>query len=225
MPPSASTTPLPAPLLVIDGSGPACFAGVLDADQKWIGRTEIDGAPLESLFPAVKAVLDGAGLELEALRGYIYCQGPGSVLGLRLCAMALETWSRLQPTPPPCFAYNSLQLVAACILADHPELENALLVSDWKKGAWNAVLIEAGRPRTPHVADDSEIQEWTAPLFHLPQRKGWQTPPAHATTVANTPARLPELLAQSDLLTPTPGIQLHTSGVNTFQKWIPTRHR
>jgi tRNA threonylcarbamoyladenosine biosynthesis protein TsaB len=194
----------------------------MGSDGTWLACSETGGAALESLFPTVEATLKAAQLSLADLRSFIYCEGPGSVLGLRLCAMAIETWSRLYPQSAHYYAYNSLQLTAALICADAPDLDNALLVSDWKKGAWNAVAIKDGQPGATEVADDAMITSWTGPLYHLPQRKGWQKPPANATPVAYSPNRLPETW---HLPTPTKGVELYASGINVFKKWTPERHR
>lgn len=217
-----TTTPPMAPTLVIDGSGSAVFAGVLGQDGQWLSQSEQAGAPLESLFPTVEATLEAAQLSLADLRSFIYCEGPGSVLGLRLCAMAIETWSRLHTESAHYFAYNSLQLTAALICEDMPGIESALLVSDWKKGAWNAVKIQNGQLGPTEVADDATIANWTEPLFHLPQRKGWQKPPANATPIQYSPQRLAEVL---HTLKATQNVELYASGINVFQKWTPERHR
>lgn len=217
-----STTQPPAPTLVIDGSGSAVFAGVMGTNGKWLAHSEQDGAPLESLFPAIEATLAAAQLILADIRSFIYCEGPGSVLGLRLCAMAIETWSRLHPESAHYFTYNSLQLTAALICKDTPGIDPALLVSDWKKGAWNAVKISDGQPGTTAVADDATLANWTGPLYHLPQRKGWQKPPASAIPVEYHPDRLAEVF---HLPRPTKSVELYASGINVFQKWTPDRHR
>jgi tRNA threonylcarbamoyladenosine biosynthesis protein TsaB len=217
-----STIPPASPTLVIDGSGSVVFAGVLGSNGNWLARSEQTGAPLESLFPAIEATLDAAQLTLADIRSFIYCEGPGSVLGLRLCAMAIETWSRLYPQSAHYYAYNSLQLTAALICVDTPDLDQALLISDWKKGTWNAVKIRNGQPSVTEVANDDTIANWTAPLYHLPQRKGWQQAPANATAVEYRPERLTEVL---HLPRPTETVELYASGVNVFQKWIPERHR
>ena len=217
-----STTPPASPTLVIDGSCSVLFAGVLGSNGNWLARSEQAGAPLESLFPAIEAALDTARLTLADIRTFIYCEGPGSVLGLRLCAMAIETWSRLHPQSAHYYVYNSLQLAAALICLDTPGLEQALLISDWKKGIWNAVKIRNGQPSVIEVADDAAIADWTEPLYHLPQRKGWQQPPANATTVEYRPDRLTDVF---HLPRPTATVELYASGVNVFQKWTPERHR
>jgi tRNA threonylcarbamoyladenosine biosynthesis protein TsaB len=210
------------PALVIDGSGSSVFVGVLGQDQCWLAISQQDGAALESLFPAVEAALKTAQLSLTEICSFIYCEGPGSVLGLRLCAMAIETWSRLTPTSAHYFAYNSLQLSASLICLDAPSSTDALLVSDWKKGAWNAVKINGGAPGSTDVVDDEIIANWTGRLFHLPQRKGWQKPPPNASTLTYSPQRLPEVL---HLLALRDSVELYSSGINVFQKWTPERHR
>jgi tRNA threonylcarbamoyladenosine biosynthesis protein TsaB len=217
-----STTPPASPTLVIDGSDSVVFVGVLGLNGNWLAHSEQAGTPLESLFPAIEATLDAAQLTLAGIRSFIYCEGPGSVLGLRLCAMAIETWSRLHPQSAHYYAYNSLQLAAALICVDTPGLDQALLISDWKKGTWNALKIRNGQPSVTEVADDTTIANWTESIYHLPQRKGWQQPPANATAVEYRPDRLTEAF---QLLRPTESVELYASGVNIFQKWTPERHR
>jgi tRNA threonylcarbamoyladenosine biosynthesis protein TsaB len=212
------------PALVIDGSGGSVFAGVLDGGG-WLAKAERAGAPLENLFPTVEEALRAADLRLADIRGYLYCEGPGSVLGLRLCAMAIETWTRLHPASAQLQKYNSLRLCALSLLQDAPDLEDALIVADWKKGAWNALKITGGTAGSAEVIDDEALAAWGGALYHLPQRKGWQSPPAGAETLAYDPARIAELRAHPQLLQPTEGVQLHNTGINTFQKWTPTRHR
>ncbi len=213
------------PALVIDGSASSVFAGILGSEGQWLARSEQTGAPLEMLFPTVETVLQDAEQPLSALRSFIYCEGPGSVLGLRLCSMAIQTWSRLYPEAAHYFSYNTLQLCANLLVQDSILPEQTLIVSDWKKGAWNAVYITDGVIGETCVADDAAIADWNGALYHLPQRKGWQKPPASALTLAHAPGRLPEVMQTSTLLCPTTGVELYAAGVNTFAKWTPDRHR
>lgn len=212
------------PALVLDASGNAVFVGLLQ-NQQWLAKQRIDAPALEGLFTAVDQVLAEAKCSLDQIGAYIYSEGPGSVLGLRLCSMAIETWSRLYPQSAKLYAYNSLQLTAQLIRIDHPDAEEALLVADWKKGAWNAVKIQSGSIGGTEVVDDDALAAWQAVLFHQPQRKGWQAPPTGAATVNYSPERLPEVLTKANLLRPTEGVELYNSGVNTFQKWTAERHR
>ena len=211
--------------LVIDGSGSKVFAGILDAENRWLVKLERDGSPLEELFSVIEAVLTESGLSLTEIGSYIYCMGPGSVLGLRLCAMAIETWARLYPKSAQYYKYNSLQLSAHALLYATPDLKDALIVSDWKKGAWNALYIRGGHVGANEVIDDGALNDWENLIYHLPQRKGWQSPPDKVQTLRYDPSILDAIRDASGLLQITDRIELYSSGINTFQKWTQTRHR
>lgn len=211
-----------APTLVIDASSATLFAGVLDHAGQWLAQSEHNGTALESLFPAVAVALEAAQVTLQEVRNFVYCEGPGSVLGLRLCAMAMQTWNHLSSQPIQYYAYNSLQLSAALIAIDSPEVDAALLVADWKKGAWNAIRLTQGQAGPSEVVDDATLASWNGALFHLPQRKGWQAPPETATTLQYRPQRLPEVL---HILKHTEQVELYSSGLNVFQTWTRQRHR
>ncbi len=212
------------PALVIDASGNAVFVGLLQ-NQQWLASLRIEAPALEGLFTAVDQVLTKAKLSFEQISAYVYSEGPGSVLGLRLCSMAIETWSRLYPQSAKRYSYNSLQLTARLIQIDHPEATDALLVADWKKGAWNSVKIKSGQIGATEVVDDETLASWKDALFHQPQRKGWQAPPSGASETVYRPERLPEVLGQTGLIRATGQIELYNAGVNTFQKWTAERHR
>ncbi len=211
--------------LVIDGSGSNVFAGLLDQNDQWVAKVDRLGAPLEQLFPTTEAALKEAGVQLSEVANYLYCEGPGSVLGLRLCAMAIETWTRLYPQSAQLYKYNSLQLTALSLLHSTPELQAALIVSDWKKGAWNAIYIKHGEVGDTEVIDDEGMTEWKGALYHIPQRKGWQSPPPNATSLSYDPSQIDKVRNHPSLLQATESVELYSSGINTFQKWTPTRHR
>lgn len=211
--------------LVIDGSGSKVFAGILDAENRWLVKLERDGSPLEELFPLIEAVLTESGLSIDDIGSYIYCMGPGSVLGIRLCAMAIETWSRLYPKSVQYYKYNSLHLSAHALLYATPDLKDALIVSDWKKGVWNGLYIRGGHVGATEVIDDGALIAWKNLIYHLPQRKGWQSPPDKVQTLIYDPSILDAIHDAEGLLQITDRIELYSSGINTFQKWTPTRHR
>lgn len=214
-----------SPVLVIDGSNPCFFSGVLGREGEWLAFEKASAPALESLFQSVDQVLGASGIELHAIRSYLYCQGPGSILGLRLCAMAIETWRRLHPEPALLFAYNSLEFAAYSLLHQHPSTEQALLVSDWKKDTWNSLQIEMGQPGPVTTIQAEELAAWEGPLYHLPARKGWQKPPAQAIELSYEPELLPTLCSVTGLIKTQEEVSLYSSGLNHFQKWWPERHR
>ena len=109
------------------------------------------------------------------------------------------------------------------IVLDNPDVSHALLISDWKKDAWNSIKIEEGKPGAITTIDDQIVKSHKdVPLFYLPQRRGWQKIPENANTLEYSPQRLPEALR---LLKRTKKIELYASNMNVFKKWVPQRHR
>jgi len=214
-----------SPALVVDGSGPCFFAGILGSSGAWLDYRKAEAPALESLFPTVDEVLRGAGVDLSDIRSFVYCEGPGSVLGLRLCAMAIETWRRIYETPARLYGYNSLKLVAAELLRHEGIREEALLISDWKKDSWNSLKIADDGLGEVAPVSAGELSQWKGPLYHLPARKGWQKPPDRAQEVSYNPESLASLLPVAELLAPREKVELYNSGVNSFRKWTPERHR
>ncbi len=210
--------------LVIDCAGSSIFVGVLDHKFNWQSQISCEGTALENLFSSVEAALKNAGIKLSSLSGFVYCEGPGSVLGLRLCAMAIETWRRLYPNCSELYKYNSLQLSSLILLEDNADLKDALIVSDWKKGAWNSIQIRATYTEKLKVIDDDALKLWNGKLYHLPQRKGWQSPPLEAKTLLYSPERISELRLHTAAFKATDQVDIYNNAANTFQKWTPKRH-
>lgn len=211
--------------LVIDCSEGEVFCGLLDSGGQWLACKQSGPGALEALFPNVAEVLREADRAPESIRRYIYCEGPGSMLGLRLGAMAIETWSLLSSTPVTRLSYGSLHLTAALLLQDNPSLKNATILSDWKKDAWHSLTIQDRIFENVTVLPAESIESIDGPLYHLPRRKGWQAPPIGAITLPYEPSRLDILLDQPDLLRRTETVELFQQGGNTFAKWNPQRHR
>ncbi len=209
--------------LVVDGSNTSVFTGLLGTDGSWIAKNSEATSPLEGLFPSVEKVLQFAQFKISDIRNFIYCEGPGSILGLRLCAMAIQTWGHLSKSTINYIAYNSLELTATLVIQDYPEVHQGLLISDWKKNAWNSIQLTEGKFSTITTIDDQSLNDQKdKPLFYLPQRKGWQKVPQRASEIEYNPQRLPEAL---QLLKETKKVRLYASNMNLFKKWIPQRHR
>jgi tRNA threonylcarbamoyladenosine biosynthesis protein TsaB len=211
--------------LVIDCSEGEVFCGLLGPSGQWLSSKQSGPGALEAVFPAVASVFHDAGKSLQSVDRFLYCQGPGSVLGLRLGAMAIETWCRLAQKQVERMSYNSLQLTAALLLLDNKELDNALLLADWKKNTWHSLRINnrtIGQV-SPIAAANTSGEDY--PIYHLPRRKGWQAPPTGACTLPYEPDRLNAVLDAPGLFEATPVLDLYQSGGNTFAKWNQQRHR
>lgn len=85
--------PMGVPLLFIDASAPQVQTG-LWLGGRWLAHRSVQAAALEEIFRSVQSLLTEAKLPFSALGGFIHNEGPGSILGIRLGAMALRVWAQ-----------------------------------------------------------------------------------------------------------------------------------
>ena len=211
------------PAFLIDASGQSLATGVLSTKNTWQSYNELNGTALETLFKCIEKTLKNANTELDQIHSFICCVGPGSVLGLRLAVMAVQTWARIHFRKTPVYTYNSLDLCARTLQLDQIKLNGSILVSDWKKDAWHAVKLLNNQEYRLEVIDSDTLKTWDGDILHLPRRKGWQDPPSNCTTIQYEPKRIIECF-DSGVLHYTESIELFSSTVNNYKKWIPKRH-
>lgn len=121
-------------LLVLDAASAAVQVGVLRGDGAAFWQTP-PGEAGTALFVGTKAALDAASLGLDEVGAFVYCAGPGSMLGTRTVAMTLRTWLTLRPRPT--FSYESLE-----VAAHHHRLTGEgrafTLIADARRDRWHA---------------------------------------------------------------------------------------
>ncbi len=136
-----------------------------------------------AVFACTEKLLAAHNLTIADLNAYVFCEGPGSVLGIRTSAVALRTWRVLKPAPS--YAYQSLTLAAHAL--DKPEVN---VIADARRDSWHVQRLGETLRRVPTSELTGEcvmpegFRHWT-PL-----------PPA----LGRTPYDLPALLALPALL-------------------------
>lgn len=155
--------PQGVPLLFVDASAPLVQVGVWQ-DGAWLAHLCVDAPALEAIFHTVRTVLAQAGVPLAGIGGFIHNEGPGSILGIRLGAMALRVWALGGQAGAgstgsagnaaaglPVWAVRSLPLlaakVAACAGTDGAAQNGTAssgagigafaVVSEFRQGLWN----------------------------------------------------------------------------------------
>lgn len=165
------------PLLVLDAASSVVQVGVLRADSApaWARPA---GDASSALFAGIEMALRRTELELSAIRGFLFCEGPGSMLGIRTTAMALRTWQVLDARPV--FAYQSLAIAAARACSGQPGRECAV-IADARRDTWHVQECGPdGRMRPLRRVATAELPS-TALL--MPENfRTWSTPPAGLAT-------------------------------------------
>jgi tRNA A37 threonylcarbamoyladenosine modification protein TsaB len=211
------------PALVMDGSCPHFFTGILKQPETWAAQHQATGAPLEHLHCSVDLVMRAAATQLPDIKSFIYCAGPGSILGLRLCAMAIKTWQFTAQHPVNLWAYDPLQLAAHQYLQSQTIEENCWIICAWKQDYWHHVNLHNGCIESTRVIQQAELDQYHGQLYYMQQRKQWQQAPG-STRLEFQPENLPLVLEKSGWLRAVPEVALGELGQSQFEKWHPQPH-
>jgi tRNA threonylcarbamoyladenosine biosynthesis protein TsaB len=197
-----------SPLLLIDAASERIQVGLLDAARAphWAARREDAGV-------GIFECLDDLAVEIDSVGAFAFCEGPGSILGIRTSAMALRMWNVL--IPRPLFAYFGLAVVAQA--AGRPDVA---YIADARRGLWHRQFMGRQPERVPSA-------ELAGELVTPEGFRRWEPLPQGATT---TPYDLSALfalpsVAGADLFreAPEPDAFLHQEP--TYAKWTPQIHR
>lgn len=207
MPSLADLRQRQAPLLLLDAASALVQVGWLGptpADDRWAGSTAEAGT---GLFTALASL----GVDPGDARAFLFCDGPGSILGIRTAAMAVRTWQVLAPRPV--YAYGSLALVAQA--GGDAAVQ---VIADARRGSWHRFVLGG---RLERVA----AGELAGRLVTPEGFRHWTKPPPGVVT---TPYRLPALLAAAataDLFTPTEAPDAFLHEEPGYKTWTPQIHR
>jgi tRNA threonylcarbamoyladenosine biosynthesis protein TsaB len=81
-------------------------AAGISAAARWAGLEEEAGT-------GIFRVIEALGADVGQAAAFLFCDGPGSTLGVRTAAVALRTWQVVAPRPV--YAYHSLAVLAEAI--------------------------------------------------------------------------------------------------------------
>lgn len=199
-----------APLLLVDAASSRIQVGVIkeDGEQRWAASEEESGVALFRL-------LEQLGVRPLECAGFIYCSGPGSILGIRTSAMAIRTWCALSPRPV--WSYCSLELFAE---AQKPS--SVLAIADARRDSWHVFEVGGKLHRLASSALPADRDYCTPQGF-----RRWSPLPA-GLPLRELPYGIDALwaaLPDADLLRPddAPDAFLHEDP--SYATWTPQIHR
>jgi len=199
-------------LLLVDAASAIIQVGWLEHQPntragfsaRWESRAEEAGIGLFHALESLKAKPSDAG-------ALVFCDGPGSILGIRTTAVALRSWQVLHPRPA--FAFHSLDLVAHALGRD-----DIIVIADARRDSWHAVSLDRKLRRVPTA-------ELTGDLVMPENFRHWsQLPPGVRLTSYALNELLPRTL-DADLFraTTAPDAFLHEEP--SYVTWTPQIHR
>jgi len=193
-------------VLVLDAASARVQVGWLKAGQNdaWQASEAEAGT---ALFTAVEAF----GRDLNDVEAFVYCDGPGSILGIRTAAAAIRAWSVLRERPV--YGYGSLALVAAAL-----GLTDTAVVADARRDLWHVQEVGQALRRVP-------VAELPARLVIPRGFRTWSKPPPGLSEV---PYDVPAMLTAARSLdlfhrTEAPDAFMHEQP--SYVTWTPQIHR
>jgi tRNA threonylcarbamoyladenosine biosynthesis protein TsaB len=197
-----------APLVVLDAASTRVQVGWLAANAapRWENSDEEAGI---GVFRGIEKL----GVDVSGAGAFLFCDGPGSVLGVRTTAMALRTWGVVAPRPM--FAYHSLAVVAHALARTE-----VTVIADARRDSWHAFTLNPGgalrRVPTADLAGELAMPE---PFRH------WSALPAGVTRVPYSLAELLPRVADADLFRPTDAPDAFLHEEPSYVTWTPQIHR
>jgi len=196
-----------SPLLLIDAASARVQVGFLEAGAppRWSSRSDEAGV-------GVFECLNELDASIESVRSFAFCEGPGSILGIRISAMAIRTWNAMGPRPT--FGYFGLAVVAQALGSAEVQV-----IADARRGQWHRLVLGGPLERVP-------ASELTGELVMPEGFRHWDPLPPNT---AQTPYDLADLfacesVANADLFRPaeSPDAFLHQEP--SYAKWVPHIH-
>lgn len=194
------------PLLVLDAASTRVHAGWLerDAPARWAMCEDEAGVGVFQTLAKLEAQPADAA-------AFVYCDGPGSILGIRTVAMALRSWCVLRTRPV--FAYHSLTVVAHAL--GDPGLT---IIADARRDSWHCVSIEAPLRRIP-------TSQLAGKLAMPDGFRTWTTLPPDVARVGYVPAELLPAVQDVELFRPTTAPDAFLHEEPSYATWTPAIHR
>lgn len=132
--------PVPLPCLCIDGAARGRIRGGIWVGERWVAELQLEGDPAGAVATLAQALLELAELAWGDLRALALNQGPGSVLGIRACAVSLQAWSVLRGLPVHGWSGHLAAAWTAVGTCDG-------VVSEGRAGKWVLQRLDAEGPR------------------------------------------------------------------------------
>lgn len=197
-------------VLLLDAASSVTQVALLSRDNGSTWKSSQEEAGI-----AVFRCMEELQISPQSVDGFIFCEGPGSILGIRTVAAALRTWLSLKKVPV--WTYKSLELAYAS-----PQRTGEVVISDARRDSWNLVCDQSGCKRVPTQNLPREVRLAIPAGF-----KTWGKLP-EGLLVGSTPyalAGMMEGITDADLFHPSESPDAFLHEEPSYVTWAPSIHR
>jgi tRNA threonylcarbamoyladenosine biosynthesis protein TsaB len=210
-----------SPVLLIDSSSAVIQVSLWAAGREAVWETaEVEAST--GVFSATEKLLQAAQLNLSAIEAFVFCAGPGSVLGIRTAAVAIRTWNAIRPRPV--FSFSSLEVVAHFEKQKRAE-QPFSVIADARRETWHEVKVDAS-------GNVSALQRVPASAFTnagarvMPAAfRHWAPLPPSTETVPYTLAEILKWLSDTALFSENSDPDAFLHEAPAYLTWTPQIHR
>lgn len=204
-------------ILVLDAASTRVQVGLLQPSGGCWHAADTEAG--QALFAGTAAVLREAGVSLDDAGAFVFCEGPGSMLGTRTVAMALRSWLVLRDRPV--FAYQSLALAAA---GEYERARRAFsVIADARRDAWHCQRIAADGTRA--VLQRLPVAELPSGELLTPAHfRAWSPAPAGTGACGYAVERLWAAAATRELLRAVPAPDALHHEAPDYKRWSARVH-
>ena len=220
-----------SPILLIDSSSAAIQVGLWTAAREAGGAGAWETAHTEAgtgIFAATEKLLESAQFNMSAFEAFVFCAGPGSVLGIRTAAVAIRTWNAIRARPV--FSFSSLELVA------HFEKQKRAgrafsVIADARRDTWHEVRVDASGnvsalQRVPASAlAGADARASTIARVMPSTFRHWTPLPESTETVPYNLAEMLPMLAEMPLFSENSDPDAFLHETPAYLTWTPQIHR
>lgn len=206
-------------VLVLDAASTQTQVGLLRAKASPLWRQTPEEAG-RGMFVSTQGILSESGLRLDDVGAFIFCEGPGSMLGVRTVAMALRTWTALKMRKV--YSYQSLALVAQATWVGAGK-RGFTVVADARRDTWHVQSIDAEGRLSPL----QRVPASALPAGELatPENfRAWSQPPRPMSTCTYDLAQLFAVLNVEDLFRVTEAPDAFQHEAPEYKKWPASVH-
>lgn len=205
-------------LLVLDAASTRVQVGLIrnDVPARWRSVEDEAGT---GLFTATEGLLGKAGVRLDEIGAFVFCEGPGSMLGTRTVAMALRTWQVLKPRPV--YAYQSLAVAAHGVWTQ--QARAFAVIADARRETWHVQPVGAdGRLAALQRVPVGELP--TGELLTPENFRTWAQPPRPAVACSYDLATIFPALGDGDYFRATEAPDTFQHEAPEYKKWSAQVH-
>src|SRR5450432_909607 len=179
-------------LLILDAASTFSQVGLLRPGLAPLWHQAAGESGIE-IFRGVKTVTQSSALGLEQIEAFVFCEGPGSILGIRTVAMAIRTWQVLKNRPA--YSYQSLAVAGGYAWTGTPR--ELAVVADARRDTWHLQITAAdGRPGPPERRATADLPD--GELLTPGNFRAWSSPARNLTTCSYNLAALFPAIAHGD---------------------------